>query len=165
MQKNASFLTRERSKDWVSTKTTSITRKSAMLGGIVGEISGAILGTVTGSLTGDLTGTLLGFTAGVILGALAGILVGLVAGKLAGTSGGPSIGAFSGMGFGAFLGMLIGVLTPNSIRFSPLLINTPVLETFASSRFETVAFFAFTFCILGTAIGVWVAGMNYKSKK
>ena len=165
MQKNASFLTRESHHTWASTKTTSLTRQSAVLGGIIGEIAGAIIGTITGSMTMNLTGTLMGFTVGVILGSLAGIIVGVVVSKTAGASGGPSIGAYSGMGVGAIFGAMIGALVPDSIRMSPMLLQAPVLETLASSRFETVAFFAFLLCLLGTAVGVWVAGKNYKPVK
>lgn len=165
MQKNASFLTKERTKTWAATKTTSLPRQSAVTGAIVGEIAGAIIGTLTGILTMDLTGILMGFTVGIILGAFAGIIVGMVVGKLAGASGGASIGAYSGMGVGAFLGVLIGMLIPNTFRMSPMVVQTRVLNTLASSRFETVAFFAFLFCLLGTAVGVWVAGKNYESAK
>jgi hypothetical protein len=165
MQKNASSLTRDRYHNWAATKTESLTRQSAVLGGIVGEITGAIIGTITGSLTMDLTGALMGFTVGVILGALAGIIVGMVVGKTAGASGGPSIGAYSGMGTGAILGAMIGMLIPNALRTSPILLQTPILETLASSRFETIAFFAFLLCLLGTTVGVWVAGKNYKPAK
>lgn len=165
MQKNASFLTRERTRPWATTKPESITRKSVVLGGIVGEITGAIIGTLTGALTMDLTGALMGFTIGVILGALAGIVVGMIVGKIAGTNGGPSIGAYSGMGTGALLGAMIGMLIPDTLRTSPILLQTPVLETLASSRFETIALFAFLLCLLGTAVGVWVSGKNYKPAK
>jgi hypothetical protein len=165
MQKNASFLTRERDKTWAATKTTSLTRQSAVIGAIIGEIAGAIIGTITGSLTLDLTGALMGFTMGVILGASAGIIVGVVVSKTAGASGGPSIGAYSGMGTGAILGAIIGMFIPNAFRMSPMVLQTRVLDTLASSRFETVAFFAFLFCLLGTAVGVWVAGNNYESAK
>jgi len=173
MHKNTSSLRRDTQPAWASTQrvmdrsaeSASLIRQSAVLGGIVGEIGGALIGTVTGSLTLDLTGTLMGFTQGVILGALVGILVGMVVGKTAGTGGGPSIGAYTGMGTGALLGVIIGFLTPDSLRFSPILLHTPVLETLASSRFETIAFFAFLMCILGTAVGVWVAGKNYRPKK
>jgi len=161
MQKNASLL-RESYRNRVSTQTESLTRQSAVLGGIVGEIAGAIIGTITGSLTMDLTGILMGFTAGVILGALAGILVGMVVSKTAGASGGPSIGAYTGMGVGAILGAMIGMLIPEPLRTSPTLLQMPVLETLASSRFETIAFFSFLFCLLGTAVGVWVSGKNYR---
>ena len=164
MQKNASLL-RESHRNRVSTRAESVTRQSAVLGGIVGEIAGAIIGTLTGFLTTDLTGALMGFTVGVILGALAGILVGMVVSKTAGASGGPSIGAYSGMGTGAILGAMIGMLIPNTLRTSPILLQTPVLETLASSRFETIALFAFLLCILGTAVGVWVSGKNYRPAK
>jgi len=163
MQKNASFLTQERTQPWASTKTESITRKSIVLGGIVGEIAGAIIGTLTGALTMDLTGALMGFTVGVILGALVGIVVGIVVSKTAGASGGPSIGAYSGMGSGAILGAMIGMFIPNALRMSPMILQTRVLETLASSRFETIAFFAFLVCLLGTAVGVWVSAKNYES--
>jgi len=173
MQKNTSSLRRDTQPAWVSTnsvvdrsgESASLIRQSAVLGGIVGEIGGALIGTVTGSLTLDLTGTLMGFTAGVILGALVGTLVGMVVGKIAGEIGGPSIGAYTGMGTGALLGAIYGYLMPDSIRFSSILMRTPMLETLASSRFETIAFFAFLVCLLGTAVGVWVAGKNYRPGK
>jgi len=165
MQKNASFLARERTQAWAPTQTTSLTRQSAVTGAIVGEIAGAIIGTLTGFLTMDLTGALMGFTVGVILGAFAGILVGMVVSKTAGATGGPSIGAYTGMGTGAVLGAMIGMLIPDYLRTSPILQQTRVLETLASSRFETIAFFAFLLCLLGTAVGVWVAGKNYESAK
>ena len=165
MQKNASSLTKDRYHTWASTKSETLTRQSAVLGGIVGEITGALIGTITGSLTMDLTGALMGFTVGVILGALAGVLVGMVVSKTAGASGGPSVGAYSGMGAGALLGAMIGMLIPNTLRTSSMLLQTPVLETLASSRFETIAFFAFLLSLLGTAVGVWVSGKNYKPAK
>ena len=163
MQKNASFLTRERT--WATTKTISITRQSAVTGAIVGEIAGAIIGTITGALTMDLTGALMGFTVGIILGALVGIVVGMVVSKTAGANGGPSIGAYSGMGTGAILGAMIGMFVPNALRMSPMILQTRILETLASSRFETIAFFAFLVCLLGTAVGVWVAGRNYETTR
>lgn len=173
MHKNTSSLRRDTQPAWASTQramdrsgeSASLIRQSAVLGGIVGEIGGALIGSVTGSLTLDMTGTLMGFTMGVILGALVGILVGMLVGKAAGTSGGPSIGAYTGMGMGAFLGAIISSLVPDSMRFSPILLRTPVLERLAESRFETIALFAFLFCILGTAVGVWVAGKNYRPEK
>lgn len=173
MQKNTSSIARDTQPAWRSTnsvidrseESASFLRQSAVLGGIVGEIGGALIGTVTGSLTMELTGTLMGFTAGIILGALVGILVGMVVGQAAGTGGGPSIGAYTGMGIGALLGAIFGFLTPDSIRFSPILLRTPVLERLAESRFETIAFFAFLLCILGTGVGVWVAGKNYRPGK
>lgn len=165
MQKNTSSLMRETHRTWVSTETVSLTRQNAILGGIVGEIGGAIVGTITGSLTMNLIGILMGFTVGVILGALTGIVVGVVVSKTAGTSGGPSIGAFSGMGVGAILGIMIGMVVPDAFRMSPILFETPVLETLASSRFETIAFFSFLHCNLGTAVGVWVGGKNYQPEK
>lgn len=164
MQKNASLI-RESYRNRISTQAESLTRQSAVLGGIIGEITGAIIGTITGALTMDLTGALMGFTVGVILGALAGIVVGMVVSKTAGANGGPSIGAYSGMGVGAILGVMIGMIAPNALRMSPMILQTRVLETLASSRFETIAFFAFLVCLLGTAVGVWVAGKNYKSAK
>ena len=172
MQKNASSLTRDTQPVWTSTndtdystKTVSLIQQSAVLGSIVGEIGGAMIGTVTGFLTMDLTGILMGFTAGVLLGALTGILVGMVVSKTAGASGRPSIGAYSGMGTGAFLGAVLGTFIPDAFRLAPMLQRTPVLETLASSRFETIAFFAFLLCLLGTAVGVWVGGKNYRPQK
>jgi len=113
----------------------------------------------------ETIGTLMGFTAGVILGALAGILVGVVVSKTAGASGGPSIGAYSGMGTGAILGAMVGMVIPDTLRMSPILLGTPVLETLVSSRTETIAFFAFLFSILGTIVGVWVSGKNYRPER
>ncbi|MBI5824837.1 MAG: hypothetical protein HZB18_12475 [Chloroflexi bacterium] len=143
----------------------NLNQQSAIFGGIVGEISGALLGTATGALTMNLTGILMGFTAGVILGALAGLLIGLVVSRTAGSSGGPSIGAYTGMGTGAILGVMIGLLIPNSLRMSANTLHIPVLNALTSSRFETVALFAFLLCILGTVVGVWIGGKNYKPQK
>lgn len=173
MEKNISSLSNENRRTWSSNKdipsgiikSATLTKQSAILGGIIGEIGGAFLGTVTGSLTKNATGTLMGFTMGVILGALTGILIGMLVSKTAGSSGGPSIGAYSGMAAGAVLGAVVGLIIPDSLRTSSIILHAPVLDTLASSRFETVAFFAFVLCVLGTAVGVWVSGINYKPEK
>jgi len=169
MQKSAPSISRDNHYAWTLSKDTTepalLTQNSTLLGGIIGEIFGALIGTITGSLTIELTGILMGFTAGVIFGAITGMLVGALVSKTAGVSGGPSIGAYSGMVAGAIMGTIIGITTPESLRASTMLLHTPVLETLASSRFETIAFFAFLFCILGMVVGVWVGGINHKTGK
>ncbi|MBI5963120.1 MAG: hypothetical protein HY863_06580 [Chloroflexi bacterium] len=170
MTKNALSITEGSQSTWSQANETAndkpvdigLIKQSALFGGILGEIAGAILGTVTGALTANLTGILMGFTAGIMLGSLTGLLIGIVVGRIAGDSGGPSIGAFSGMGFGAILGALFGLIIPESLRMSAGTMNTPVLNALTSSRFETVSLFAFLLCILGTLVGVWVSGKNYK---
>ncbi|MBT3339127.1 MAG: hypothetical protein HN855_10355 [Anaerolineae bacterium] len=142
----------------------SLLQQSAVFGAIIGEIAGAIIGTATGFLTMNLTGILLGFTAGVILGALTGLLTGIIVGKIAGTSGGPSVGAYAGMAFGTFLGAITGLFIPETIRASIHALQVPALSALALSRFEMVSLFAFLLCILGTLVGVWVAGKNYAVK-
>jgi len=142
----------------------SLPKQSALFGGILGEVAGAILGTATGALTMDLTGILLGFTAGIIIGAVSGTLIGLIVSRLAGISGGAGVGAYAGMGIGAVLGMMFGLMIPESVRLSANTMNIPVLNALTSSRFETVSLFAFLVCILGTLVGVWVGGRNYRPR-
>lgn len=175
MQKNALSISkgRNRASSQIKEATNSkdaiigagLTQQSAVFGGILGEITGAIMGTLTGAITMDLTGILMGFTAGVMLGALAGSLIGIAVSQTAGRNGGPSIGAFTGMVLGPILGTIIGLFIPDSIRMSASTLQIPVLNAITSSRFETVSLFAFLFCILGTLVGVWVSGKNYKPQK
>ena len=171
MYKNILLIPKENQSVWSQRKETSNTtrirllQQSAVLGIIIGEIVGAIVGTTIGFLATNLTSILLGFTAGVILGALAGLLTGIVVSKAAGTSGGTSIGAYSGMGVGALLGIIAGLLIPGSIRTSVYALHAPMLSAVALSRFEIISFFAFLLCILGTVVGVWVAGKNYEPKR
>ncbi len=174
MQKNALSVSKGRNRASSQIKETSysnakgtmigvgFTQQSAVFGGILGEITGAIIGTLTGAITMNLTGILMGFTAGVMLGALAGSLIGIAVSQTAGSNGGPSIGAFTGMVLGPILGTIIGLFIPDSIRMSASTLQIPVLNAITSSRFETVSLFAFLFCILGTMVGVWVSGKNYK---
>ena len=175
MQKNALSISkgRNRASSQIKEATNSkgaiigagLTQQSAVFGGILGEITGAIMGTLTGAITMDLTGILMGFTAGVMLGALAGSLIGIAVSQTAGRNGGPSIGAFTGMVIGPILGTIIGLFIPDSIRMSASALQIPVLNAITSSRFEIVSLFAFLFCILGTLVGVWVSGKNYKPQK
>lgn len=175
MQKNALSISkgRNRTSSQIKEATNSkgaiigagLTQQSAVFGGILGEITGAIMGTLTGAITMNLTGILMGFTAGVMLGALAGSLIGIAVSQTAGRNGGPSIGAFTGMLLGPILGTIIGLFIPDSIRMSASTLQIPVLNAITSSRFETVSLFAFLFCILGTLVGVWVSGKNYKPQK
>ena len=175
MQKNALSISkgRNRASSQIKEATNSkgaiigasLTQQSAVFGGILGEITGAIMGTLTGAITMNLTGILMGFTAGVMLGALAGSLIGIAVSQTAGRNGGPSIGAFTGMVLGPILGTIIGLFIPDSIRMSASTLQIPVLNAITSSRFETVSLFAFLFCILGTLVGVWVSGKNYKPQK
>lgn len=177
MQKNALSISKGRNRASSQIKETAysnakdtiigigFTQQSAVFGGILGEITGAIMGTLTGAITMNLTGILMGFTAGVMLGALAGALIGIAVSQTAGSNGGPSIGAFTGMVLGPILGTIIGLFIPDSIRMSASTLQIPVLNAITSSRFETVSLFAFLFCILGTLVGVWVSGKNYKPQK
>ncbi|HQV63653.1 MAG TPA: hypothetical protein PKV19_06590 [Anaerolineales bacterium] len=177
MQKNALSISKGRNRASSQIKETAysnakdtiigigFTQQSAVFGGILGEITGAIMGTLTGAITMNLTGILMGFTAGVMLGALAGSLIGIAVSQTAGSNGGPSIGAFTGMVLGPILGTIIGLFIPDSIRMSASTLQIPVLNAITSSRFETVSLFAFLFCILGTLVGVWVSGKNYKPQK
>jgi hypothetical protein len=177
MQKNALSISKGRNRASSQIKETAysnakdtiigigFTQQSAVFGGILGEITGAIMGTLTGAITMNLTGILMGFTAGVMLGALAGSLIGIAVSQTAGRNGGPSIGAFTGMLLGPILGTIIGLFIPDSIRMSASTLQIPVLNAITSSRFETVSLFAFLFCILGTLVGVWVSGKNYKPQK
>ena len=177
MQKNALSISKGRNRASSQIKETTnsnakstmvgvgFTQQSAVFGGILGEITGAIMGTLTGAITMNLTGILMGFTAGVMLGALAGSLIGIAVSQTAGRNGGPSIGAFTGMVLGPILGTIIGLFIPDSIRMSASTLQIPVLNAITSSRFETVSLFAFLFCILGTLVGVWVSGKNYKPQK
>ena len=177
MQKNALSISKGRNRASSQIKETTnsnakstmvgvgFTQQSAVFGGILGEITGAIMGTLTGAITMNLTGILMGFTAGVMLGALAGSLIGIAVSQTAGSNGGPSIGAFTGMVLGPILGTIIGLFIPDSIRMSASTLQIPVLNAITSSRFETVSLFAFLFCILGTLVGVWVSGKNYKPQK
>ncbi len=171
MYKNILLIPKENQRVWSQRKETSNTtrislvQQSAVLGIILGEIAGAIIGTAIGFLAMNLTSILLGFTAGIILGAFTGLLIGIVVSKTAGTSGGTSIGAYSGMGVGAILGIIAGLLIPDSVRTSVYALHTPMLSALALSRFETISFFAFLLCILGTLVGVWVAGKNYEPKR
>ena len=177
MQKNALSISKGRNRASSQIKETAysnakdtvigigFTQQSAVFGGILGEITGAIMGTLTGAITMNLTGILMGFTAGVMLGALAGSLIGIAVSQTAGRNGGPSIGAFTGMVLGPILGTIIGLFIPDSIRMSASTLQIPVLNAITSSRFETVSLFAFLFCILGTLVGVWVSGKNYKPQK
>ena len=177
MQKNALSISKGRNRASSQIKETTnsnakstmvgvgFTQQSAVFGGILGEITGAIMGTLTGAITMNLTGILMGFTAGVMLGALAGALIGIAVSQTAGRNGGPSIGAFTGMVLGPILGTIIGLFIPDSIRMSASTLQIPVLNAITSSRFETVSLFAFLFCILGTLVGVWVSGKNYKPQK
>ena len=71
----------------------------------------------------------------------------------------------TGMVLGPILGTIIGLFIPDSIRMSASTLQIPVLNAITSSRFETVSLFAFLFCILGTLVGVWVSGKNYKPQK
>ncbi len=143
----------------------NLSKQSALFGSILGEVTGAILGAATGALTMNLTGILMGFTAGVLLGALTGFIVGIIVARLAGTSGGPSIGAFAGMGLGALHGTAFGFLIPDSIRMSAGALQITLLNVITASRFETISFFAFLFCIIGSIVGVWVSGKNYRPEK
>jgi len=143
----------------------NLPKQSALFGSILGEVTGAILGAATGALTMNLTGILMGFTAGVLLGALTGFIIGIIVARLAGTSGGPSIGAFAGMGLGALHGTAFGLIIPDSIRMSAGALQITLLNVITASRFETVSFFAFLFCILGSIVGVWVSGKNYTPEK
>lgn len=177
MQKNTLSISKERQHAWSQTKKTAyqitknkaagidLTRQSAVFGGILGEIIGAVIGTATGALTMNLTGILMGFTAGILLGALTGLIIGMAVSKTAGTSGGASIGAYTGMGLGPVLGTIFGLMIPDSIRMSLNAQHLPVLNVLTSSRFETISFFAFLLCILGTMVGVWVSGKNYAPEK
>jgi len=177
MQKNALSISKGRNRASSQIKETAysnakdtiigvgLTQQSAVFGGILGEITGAIMGTLTGAITMNLTGILMGFTAGVMLGALAGSLIGIAVSQTAGRNGGPSIGAFTGMVLGPILGTIIGLFIPDSIRMSASALQIPVLNAITSSRFEIVSLFAFLFCILGTLVGVWVSGKNYKPQK
>lgn len=166
MYKNTLPIPKENYHIWAERKTTnvSIIQQSAVFGTIIGEIAGAIIGTALGSLVMNLTGILIGFTAGVILGALAGLLTGIVIGEIAGASGGPSVGAYAGMIFGSLLGIIAGLSIPESGRASVHALQIPALSALTLSRFETVSLFVFLFCILGTLVGVWVAGKNHKGK-
>ena len=173
MSKNALSIPKPNERAWTQTqeiaqsKTVEVdlNRQSAMHGAIIGEITGALIGIVTGALTMNLTGILMGFTAGVLLGALTGFIVGIIVARLAGTSGGPSIGAFAGMGLGALHGTAFGFLIPDSIRMSAGALQITLLNVITASRFETISFFAFLFCIIGSIVGVWVSGKNYRPEK
>lgn len=178
MSKSTSLPSKGESIDWLlsiqtahtgkrkkTSKIDMLIQESVFLGCVLGLVAGSLLGFVTGALTMNTQGTLAGTVLGSLLGILSGSLIGAVTARTAGRSGGPAVGAYTGMGLGAFLGAIAGLLIPNSVRMSALVLETPVLNVIASSRFETVAFFFFLLCILGTIIGVIVGGRNLIPRK
>ncbi|MCP4139829.1 MAG: hypothetical protein GY755_05980 [Chloroflexi bacterium] len=156
---------RSQRKETFNTKRISLLQQSAIFGIIIGELAGAIIGISIGFLATNLTSILLGFTAGIVFGAFTGLLIGIVVSKTAGTSGGTSVGAYSGMSVGAILGMIAGLLIPDSVRASVYALQKPMLSALALSRFETIFFISFLLSVLGTFVGVWVAGKNYEPKE
>jgi hypothetical protein len=64
------------------------------------------------------------------------------------------------MVFGGVFGMLIGALIPPAWRMSAQTEGLPLLDALMLGRFETAMLISFPLSILGTVVGVWVAGKN-----
>jgi hypothetical protein len=144
---------------------TNITQKSIVFGSTLGAMIGALVGAAFGAITVTLNGILIGLTSGLVLGILTGILTAALTVKTAGTTGGVSVGAYTGMAFGAVIGTIIGALIPDSVRMSARTQNLPVLDALIAGRFETAVLISFLLCVLGTAVGAWVAGRNLIPRK
>jgi hypothetical protein len=57
--------------------------------------------------------------------------------------------------------MVLGLLVPDSVRMAANTQQTPVLDALTASRFETAVLICFLLSVLGTAVGAWVAGLNF----
>jgi len=63
------------------------------------------------------------------------------------------------------LGGFLGVLIPESVRMSANTQQSPMLDALTAGRFETAVLVSFLLCVLGTAVGAWVAGRNFVPRK
>lgn len=175
MSKSTSIPSGEQSFAWLSTlqaapknkaaRIDPLLQESIFLGCVLGLLLGGLLGFATGAMTMNTQAILAGHVLGSFLGIISGLLIGAVTARTAGRDGGPAVGAYTGMGLGALLGAITGLLIPNSVRLSAIVVEKPVLNVIASSRFETVSFFFFLLCILGMIIGVIVGGRNLAPRK
>ena len=143
----------------------NLMQSSILFCGLVGSVGGILIGAAFGAITTTLNGILVGAAAGLLFGILTGILTAALTVKTAGATGGVAIGAYTGMGLGAVIGAIIGALIPDSVRMSANTQNLPVLDALINGRFETAVLFAFFLCVLGTAVGAWVAGRNFVPRK
>ncbi len=137
-----------------------ITRTSVILGSAIGAIFGALIGCGLGAITKSLNGILVGLIVGLVLGIITGTLTAALTVKTAGTNGGIGVGYFTGMIFGGILGMVIGALIPTSWRMRAHTEGLPVLDAFATGRFETAILTGFVLSILATVVGAWISAKN-----
>ena len=117
-----------------------------------------------GALTGSATGILAGGAIGLLLGGLCGAIVGAVVARTAGATGGVSIGAYTGMGTGALLGGLCGAFTTGLAQQSQLIRQTTVLDALSQGPFEAAMLGGFLVAVLGTAVGAWLGGHNFRAR-
>ena len=147
---------------WMKTSLIekSMTRQSIILGAEIGAAFGALIGAGLGAITSTLNGILLGLVIGLVLGAVTGALTAALTVKTAGRTGGVGVGYFTGMVFGGMFGMVLGALIPTSVRMRAHTEGLPLLDAFATGRFETAILLGFLLSILDTIVGAWIGGKN-----